>query len=218
MFYHRGCLLILSFMNVHGVSFYDFVSKLLPGTLLLGLIFPESFAIEKEQGSVSDFFIIAVFIVGAYVLGIVWEQFVRMLSGCLRRNECMLCRSWKNYVSTHTAPLLTGDIWQHYDEAYSLLMMNDTLGTVPRQEANESFLRNIWPLLVIWLLVLILFPGHLCENLIPADALNLVVVMLLWIVLILPVVWWRIQMQIYFAVWDNANWTLIHLTGTYPNR
>lgn len=191
-------------MSIQGISFYDFLGKFIPGALLLLLldsILP-SVKIDSPE--------ILLWIVAAYLLGILWDNLIRLISSCLIRNDCMLKRSRNKYLKKIGVIYSSNEehsIQFAYDEAYSLLMLHNMLGTVPTQESHANFLRNTWPIIVFFLVRIIIGAGQCdCDNI-----LKCIILSLITLIIIVPYLWYKIQMSVYYTVWDNAYWTLYHI-------
>ncbi len=196
-------------MSVQGISFYDFLGKFIPGALLL-LLFSSSLPPVKL-----DSLEILLWIAAAYLLGILWDKIIRFFSRCLTRNDWMLARAHDKHkkfmekIGGTYHPQDRHSIQFAYDEAYSLLMLQNMLGTVPKQEGHENFLRNIYLIIVFFLIKTIIGNGQCCCGNICNTILMLFLIAL---IIIVPGLWYSVQMSIYFTVWDNAYWAKYHIT------
>ncbi len=201
-------------MEIPGISFYDFLGKFITGVLLLALVTPPSFNADANA------FAWLMYFVAAYLIGIIWDLLMRLVTSKLRRNPKMLSYSYDKYVANNIAPLFKhSDIVEKYDEAYTLVMMHNTLGSIPPQECSQNFLRNIWLILILYIVYLIAwlpcgenimyFHGSLGFG---CEVYKSCLILLIILAIVIPFAWWRIQMSIYKLVWDNANWTLLVMT------
>ncbi|MDE6048109.1 MAG: hypothetical protein K2G09_00225, partial [Paramuribaculum sp.] len=193
--------------------------KFIPGALLL-LLFNSNTSTFKL-----DFPEIVIWLAAAYLVGIIWDQLMRWFTSCLRRNPCMLKCSLENHKKyiekltgeTESAGHAEDDIQKdpeaikyEYDDAYILLMRHNMLGTVPKQEGHENFLRNIWVIIVGFFVKVVLCCRGDCNNCNICDLPTndtILMISLVALIIIVPIVWFKIQMSIYFTVWDNAYWT-----------
>lgn len=126
----------------------------------------------------------------------------------------MLSHSLKRYIGKHSvkpgeAKVIEifkkndgESVLDVYDRVYTLLMIKNMLGTLPKQEAHVNFLRNIWLIIIFFLVKNIMSP--LINDEYYYSILNL---SLLGLTLIIPVLWYLIQLSVYKTVWDNTYWT-----------
>ncbi len=220
-------------MSVQGISFYDFLGKFIPGALLLLLFKDYTPTVELESLEV------VIWIAAAYLIGIIWDKFIRWATSCLRRNPCMLKCSLENYKIY--IEKLTGEIYNtcykeddkqdnsevdkedniekcsedilcKYDDEYSLLMFHNMLGTVPKQESHENFLRNIWGIIVCYFVKVVLSCSCGNTDRCLCACNTTLIICLVALIIIVPIVWYKTQMSIYFTVWDNAYWTRYHIS------
>ncbi|MDE6264608.1 MAG: hypothetical protein K2M11_05620 [Paramuribaculum sp.] len=202
-------------MSVQGISFYDFLGKFIPGALLL-LLFDSNLLKVKLDSPEILFWIAA-----AYLLGILWDKVIRFISPCLTRNDWMLIRSRKKH--TTFIERIGGTCYMQdeqsiqfaYDKAYSLLMLHNMLGTVPKQESHENFLRNIFLIIVFFLIKTVIGTCQCCCVNLWNTILQLSLIAL---IIVVPFLWYSIQMSIYFTVWDNAYWTQYHISKKEENK
>ena len=211
-------------MSVQGISFYDFLGKFIPGALLL-LLFDSNLLKVKLDSPEILFWIAA-----AYLIGIIWDLVLRYFFKKLRCNQCMLIRSYKKmvkrikYNSEYKAIYLgttatERNIKYYYDKAYSLLMINNMLGTLPKQESHENFLRNIWLIIIGYLLKALCSPccNAYC-NCACGKMSHFITIGLVAFILIIPFLWYNVQMSVYCTVWDNAYWTQYHISKKEENK
>ncbi|MBD5173874.1 MAG: hypothetical protein HDT08_04470 [Bacteroidales bacterium] len=221
-------------MSVQGISFYDFLGKFIPGALLL-LLFNSNtptFKLDSPE--------IVIWLAAAYLLGIIWDRIVRCVFKKLRRCPYMIrlslkkqiCQIRKNNDGKYPNPLISNiptkdDILYYYDEAYSLLMIKNMLGTVPKQETHENFLKNIAAILFVLLLKLIFCNDKFKSGGISSflDCLGLckycncgIFCIIVVAIAVVALVWYKTQMSVYETVWDNAYWIRYHISKKEENK
>lgn len=103
-----------------------------------------------------------------------------------------------------------------YDKAYSLLMLHNMLGTVPKQESHENFLRNIFLIIVFFLIKTVIGTCQCCCGKNPCN--TILMLSLIALIIIVPALWYSVQMAVYHTVWDNAYWTQYHISKKEENK
>ena len=189
-------------MTIQGMSFYDFVGKLVPGILIwapwLSIYCPVSW-----EASNLIFFIVA--FVGFYLTGFIWTSLIYKLTQKLRRRPFMLITA-RSYISHaynelrnkwHSKEINKNNIEILYLEAYTYAQKNNVLGPVPILESHENFLRVIWPLIIYFIFVMLWQPFE-----IEVISLKILLSFLFICLLSIPFIWYQIQMKIYKYIWE----------------
>lgn len=195
-------------MEISGISFYDFLGKLIPGTLLWAPWILKSYIggdlVNHEFTSFSCLLYLILFI-GFYLTGIIWDFIiVRVILRFLRLRPSMLMQSKERYnkrnnkgssaESTHSVTSDPDTIRKEYIAAYYKGLKAGVLCDLPIMESHENFLKTIWFLLgyyVVW-------AGYFFKG--PWEVV-VMSVLILYLFLV-PFIWYRIQMQIYYIVWE----------------
>lgn len=180
------------------MTFYDFLGKFGPGTLIWLLL------IQSESDLPQSWVWCIAAVIGFFLTGIIWDSAVRLLTRPLSLNRCMLTKSRQKLygkISTESLPPTLQadppDIKISYFKAYYRVQTGKLLGNVPVLEAQENFLKSIWFILLIYMYVIIFdkFPSAFT---IPS-AITLAIFLA---IIAIPFVWYKIQMKIYELIWD----------------
>ncbi|MDE6479985.1 MAG: hypothetical protein K2L45_06905 [Muribaculaceae bacterium] len=190
-------------MEISGISFYDFLGKLIPGSLLWTPWILKSYNGNFEGIEFASFTCLLYFIlfIGFYLIGIIWDFIiVRKIFHCLRLNPTMLILSKERYNKDSSAEITHSDtsdpdtIKKIYIAAYYKGLEEGALHDLPIMESHENFLKTIWLLIgyyVVW-------AGYYLP-----ETWNVVVMSILILFFILvPIIWYRTQMKIYYTVWE----------------
>ena len=180
------------------MTFYDFLGKFGPGTLLWLLL------IQSESDLPQSWVWCIAAVIGFFLTGIIWDSAVRLLTRLLSPNRCMLTKSRKKLygkiITESLPPTLQADppdIKISYFKAYYRVQAGNLLGNVPVLEAQENFLKSIWFILLIYMSAIIFdkFP--------PAFTIPSAITFAIFLAIIaIPFVWYQIQMKIYELIWD----------------
>lgn len=197
------CRTIKINMEISGISFYDFLGKLIPGTLLWAPWILKSYNGIFKEYEFASFTILLFFIlfIGFYLTGIIWDYIiVRVIFRSLRLSPCMLRQSKEKYNAHSSAKATTSvtsdpdKITKEYIAAYYKGLKAGVLRDLPIVESHENFLKTIWLLIgyyVVW-------AGYFLP-----ETWNVVVMSILILYFILvPIIWYRTQMLIYKTVWE----------------
>ena len=195
-------------MSVPGITFYDFISKLIPGTLLWAPWILISYNASNGYDNLENCSLLWYIIIfsGFYLTGIIWEFLISKVAfRWLRLCPGMLIRARRKYCNFATEPVedLTSDpteIKRKYVKAYYQGLKTGVLRDLPVMEAHENFLKTNWLLIGYYAVLAGVFMS---------GAWQVVVLSLLVIAFGgVPFIWYKTQMWIYYAVWeaeDNIN-------------
>jgi len=92
-----------------------------------------------------------------------------------------------------------------YYDAYYNVTKNKCLLSVPALEAQSAFIRNIWPLLIVFL-VMLLVNEYSCDSIFaifPRQGLAIIITIL---ILVLPLTRWYIETQIINLIGDTDDY------------
>ncbi len=177
------------------ISLYDFLTILTAGFLLLFLCLGK---IPKgEEWLFAS--------VASYLIGLLFHLVVEFTLGKFIRNHSYILRKAHKEVeqSLNQVPMPDAE-YNTYLEAYYLVVKNNCLMNIPILEAQVAFVRNIWVILLFYIVTIC----SCCPTLqivrdIFGPSCNIAVGMTaLW--LILPFVWYRLQMRICKLVWEGG--------------
>lgn len=189
-------------MSVPGITFYDFISKLIPGTLLWApwiLLSYNGHNGYVDLESISLLWYIILFS-GFYLTGIIWEFLISKIAfRWLRLCPCMLIRAKRKYFmfANKSSEFITSDsmeIKREYIRAYYQGLNGNVLRDLPVMEAHENFLKTIWLIIGYYTVV----AGVLLNGAWQVVALSLLIVSFVAV----PFIWYKIQMHIYYSVWE----------------
>lgn len=171
--------------TISGISFYDSLNKLSIGILLIlpyGLCFSNPF-----------YYIVAFFI------GCIFQQLIRMLTKPLTLNSTMIKRASKDFEKD----LENKNIKETYLKAYYQIANMGTLMNVPILEALENFYRNMFFIILLYL-VLFLINCPQIEGLLSSFgnrcALSLYLIVAIFIDIFM---WYHTQFKIYELIWEG---------------
>ncbi len=191
-------------MEISGISFYDFLGKLIPGTLLWAP-WILSYCPEGTLGSIDcanfTYLLSIILFIGFYLTGIIWDfLIVRVIFGFLRLRPCMLIRSKEKYYKNfghgtpHSVSSNEATIKRDFIAAYYKGLKAGVLRDLPIMESHENFLKTNWFLIGYYVVI-----SGICLT----ETWKVVVMSILVLTLILvPFIWYSVQMKIYYTVWE----------------
>ena len=195
-------------MTIPGITFYDFINKMIPGTLLWSPWILKSCNCTCDCLHFEHFGILWYMIIfcGFYLTGILWEFLAVKLIFCwLRLRPCMLIKAKESYYEDagKAAAALSNEgneIKRDFIKAYYKGLKNNALRDLPILESHENFLKSIWLLICLYAVIAGISLSGIWQ----------IVVLSSLIVAIgtTPFIWYRYQMKIYYLVWeaeDNIN-------------
>lgn len=189
-------------MNNFGqLSLYDFLSVLLVGFLI------QAPFISIESGTVLIFIKTTIILTFSYLIGLCWHKVMEyfMESIGLRNNKRMIKSAYDEICGKcNDDNLSKGD--EAYYKAYYKLMKKGCLNNIPVLEAQCVFIRNA-ELPLLFYLILLLCGCDKVVRLVAAIfgqySVCIVAVLLAVLILVLPILWYKIQMKIYKLVWEG---------------
>ena len=175
------------------LTLYDFFCILISGYLIL---FP------FMDNELCDFCKSLPFFILAYLVGIVYHKIIEYLFSPLRNCQGMIEKgkdmAIKSFVNHCKEPMSNQDI--DYYEAYYYLMRKNCLYIIPVLEAQVALIKSIYPIIVFYLIYL----SANCSVINMEDDLRLFIVITLWILIVmLPWVWYKIQLKVYQFVFEG---------------
>lgn len=191
-------------MEISGISFYDFLGKLIPGTLIWTPWILKSYMYGDFEGI--DFasftcLLYLILFIGFYLTGIIWDfLIVRVIFRFLRLRPCMLMQSKKKYYknsrsgTNHSVSSDNETIKREYIAAYYKGLEAGVLRDLPIMESHENFLKTNWILIAYCVLLVPIF--------LPCTWNVVVMPILMLAFILIPFIWYTIQMQIYYNVWE----------------
>lgn len=128
---------------VNGLGFYESINKLIIGFLLLFLFVKPDF--ESSQG--------VLFLILAYITGCIYQAIIRSLTkSWLNLRECEIAKAYKHIYKVEYSET---DIKDLYLQSYYEITNAGLLLNIPINEALENFMRNLAPVLALYLVVIV---------------------------------------------------------------
>lgn len=173
------------------LSLYDFLAMLIPGFVILWLL---DFCGIKPVNADNGIFLGLL----SYLVGLCYHKLVECLCSELHliRNECMEKCAWKEfYKKQKENKEIPEDIDNHFMEVYYKIAKKGCLMNIPVLEAQEVFLRNAVPLILISI-------GKIscCQTMSCHCSL---VIFLIVLLLFSIFAWFSIQKKIYYLIWEG---------------
>lgn len=193
-------------MNNFGqLSLYDFLTMLLVGFLLLVPF--------CETGCGESFISGTLLLAASYIVGLCYHKILERLQSILgfRNMKCMIRKAFR--VTCKEFPHASGlvkdmdKIKEPYYREYYRLMMKGCLGNIPVLEAHVAFLRNLIPIVIVYIVMSICDcsgVSGMIDCIFGTDSKCAVGVILMIILILLPILWYYIQMKIHRLVWEGG--------------
>lgn len=175
------------------LTMYDFLSMMVSGFIIL---FPFSCL---ERGDSYD---IILFFILCYLVGIAYHKLLECISKPIRNIKSFIGNGKKKALITFkernrkNSEQVSEDV--DYYEAYYYLIHNKCMNVIPVLEAQVTFIRNILPLIIIYLICLTGGRFHIVF----IDDCYIIQILTI-VVLLLPWVWYKIQIKVYELVWEG---------------
>lgn len=180
---------IMNMNTITGFTFYDSLNKLTVGTLLLLLT-------GTRMGENAESTIL--FFVTAFIIGIFYQTIIKCLTYFLTNNLHMIKKAHENVILKNN--YITED---DYLKAYYNVVKNGFLMNIPTLEAHENFLRNLWPICLMYLIAVLADCCQCFIGEIICQSKCATAMFLLLLIVFIPFVWYRIQMKIFELVWEG---------------
>lgn len=172
------------------LSFYDFLNILVTGFLWLSLFY------EPVGNGISWIYISVI----SFLIGLVYHQLMECTIGIIIRNCTRIRRSTYEAVEKVLNECPMPDSGEKsYLYAYYLVAKNNCLMNIPVLEAHIAFIRNMWIVLLFYLVALCSscpLVDRLKAVCIPCDIAIGITVLLI----ILPFVWYKLQSKVSYLV------------------
>ena len=154
------------------------------------------------DNKLGDYRISLPFFILAYLVGIVYHKLIEYLFLPLRNCQGMIEKgkymAAKSFVK-HCKEPISNKVIDYY-EAYYYLMRKNCLYIIPVLEAQVALIKSIYPIIVFYLIYL----SANCSVINMEDDLRLFIVITLWILIVmLPWVWYKIQLKVYQFVFEG---------------
>jgi hypothetical protein len=177
---------------------YDSLTMMVSGYLWMLLW---TIGINPYLGSHNIF----LFCIVCYIVGLVYHRILERLLRSLRNMRCMLEKSHHDINNEFPGIQNLPATRIAYYKAYYRLMRNNCLGNIPVLEAQAAFIRNVIPILAIYLIVLCCGCPSLREMINQTFGSCCIVCAVLFILIVaLCFIWYVIQSKIHKLVWEGA--------------
>ncbi|MDE5703752.1 MAG: hypothetical protein K2H70_02895 [Bacteroidales bacterium] len=139
-----------------------------------------------------------------------WVTLKAFLQGnkdCLRNNPNLIAKAYAKVQAENSERLTRESSENDYYTAYYRLMKNNCLGNIPVLEAHVAFIRNIVPILIVYLVTICFCSdSKLCQMVNNLFGEHCHCVWILWLALIMLLICIRfwIQNKIHELVWEGS--------------
>lgn len=176
------------------ISFYDFLNILVTGFLWLNLFY-------DPVGNEVNWIYISVI---SFLIGLVYHQLMEYSIGKFIRNCSKIRKSAYDAVEKviNERPMPDSSE-KSYLYAYYLVAKNNCLMNIPVLEAHITFIRNIWIILLFYLVVLCSYCPFV-DRLRDVCASCAIAIVIAALLIILPFVWYKLQAKVSYLVWEGA--------------
>lgn len=176
------------------LSFYDFLNILVTGFLWLNLFY------EPVGNGISWIYISAI----SFLIGLVYHQLMECSIGKIIRNCSKIRKNAYDAVERviNERPMPDSSE-KNYLYAYYLVVQNNCLMNIPVLEAHIAFIRNIWIVLLFYLVTLC-SSCPLVDRLRGICASCDIVIVITVLLITLPFVWYKLQSKVSYLVWEGA--------------
>lgn len=178
------------------ISFYDFLNILVTGFLLLNLFCD----ITKSKNF--DWIYLSI---SSFLVGLIYHQLLMecIIGKFIRNCKCIRLRTYAEVRNTVGFPPMPNNGKSAYLRAYYLVAKNNCLMNIPILEAHIAFVRNIWPILLLYLIALCVqcSPVKMLNELLGSCSVAIGIFIFLFV---LPIVWYKLQSKVSYLVWEGA--------------
>jgi hypothetical protein len=189
------------------ITMYDVIAMVIPGFLLL-MLFPICCDCQfRIFDGISEVYAGIMIFIACYAIGLIYHKAVECLFNKIgfRNNLKGIEKSAKqffnNYEENGGNAKNKNDLCYNrheYYKAYYALMKNNMLNSIPTLEAQVAFIRNVIPIILLYIIALCCC----CNNPFGFNPCCLAIVLLL-VDIIMVVLLVEIQNKIYFLVWEG---------------
>lgn len=181
------------------LTMYDALTMLVSGFLWCSLLL----AGEQEYSYQSVMFWLI-----CYTVGLVYHRFLDFVSEnckCLRNNPEWIKKAHDKVQEENSGNLGTDSSKQAYYAAYYHLVKNHSLGNIPVLEAQVAFIRDIVPVLIVYVIGAFGFEFGIWKELEHSSFTRYeIAAFLLFVILLLIVTRFVSQNKIYELVWEGS--------------
>lgn len=180
------------------LSLYDTLAILTTGFMILLLLIPYIENISFING--------ILFFIASYIIGLIYNKLIEDITNpCLRNNKGSIKKAYEKIkMGVKNKDILKYSDSEHYYGAYYLLAEKNLLMNIPVLEAQTAFLRNIFFLLIIYLVAILTGDSAINNRLqsLSIDKYGMSIGLIITIMLLLYL-WSKIQMKIYELIWEG---------------
>lgn len=186
-------------MNISGISFCDTLSKLAVGC----------FAILPIINNEFNVLLIFVLLVCLFIVGTIIDSIIKHLTRFLRNNKYLINKANQKNKEEHKKQDKDSQdeheiSLEEYYKAYYIVAANGILMNVPKLEALESFLRNIFFVLLFYLVGLLAnCPRVLALTNIFSISHSHLAIGLFAVIFIIPFIWVEVQIKIHKLILEG---------------
>lgn len=169
------------------LTLYDTLGMLIPGFVILWWF-------QFFQIDIASWENVLLIPILSYLVGLIYHRVIEclMVASCMRRNTCMLKKTWKKTNDNKEIPK---SIQEEYDKAYTKIAKENCLFSIPVLEAQEIFMRNSFVLII----------GSIIKLCI--DGVEFLYIVLLFVLFLLTIIFWIQSLyKVYGAVWESEKY------------
>lgn len=178
---------------ISSLSFYDSLNKLVVGILVVHLLIPSP---SKAWDN-------PIFYIVAFVVGIFYQSLVRQSTLCLTNNSRMIRKARKVFHKKHPKRITSLCNKDDYLTAYYTIAKNGLLMNIPTLEALENFMRNMFFILIFYLVALLAQCPNVVSILKFLGCECGIAIALALSILFTIKIWYCTQIKIHELVWEG---------------
>lgn len=178
---------------ISSLSFYDSLNKLVVGILVVHLLIPSPSKVWDNP----------IFYIVAFVVGIFYQSLVRQSTLCLTNNSRMIRKARKVFHKKHPKRITSLCNKDDYLTAYYTIAKNGLLMNIPTLEALENFMRNMFFILIFYLVALLAQCPNVVSILKFLGCECGIAIALALAILFTIKIWYCTQIKIHELVWEG---------------
>lgn len=191
--------------TISAISFYDALNKLTVGVLLLLPFIPLAPSHPETVYRSPLFYIVA------FLIGCLYQLIIKNLTPCLTNNLGLIRRAhMKVQQSLSTSPKENKEeiTKEEYLKAYYEVAQNGLLMNIPILEALENFFRNMLPILLLYLVLLLARCSNVITLLEIFGESCRCTIFLFFFIFADAWLWYETQSKIHYLVWEGSSYCL----------
>ncbi|MDR0754696.1 MAG: hypothetical protein LBF04_04830 [Prevotellaceae bacterium] len=187
------------------MTLYDMLAMVIPGFLLL-MLFPFCCGCIVLSKWINDIYTGVLLVLASYIIGLIYHKAVEYLYNKteFRNSEKHIKKQSERFYDTFKKdggklpdemPISTRN---DYYTAYYALMKENMLNSIPILEVQVAFIRNLLPLIVLYIIAICCCGFPYCNINSCGLAISLVVIAVILLLILI-----EIRNKIYYLVWEG---------------